>query len=512
MLHACVGMPSTLEEHAHASVEHGTQPHNPHDRPFRRFVPPRVNHLTTTGHNVELPESHTGCFNRSTRLPKETIQAAGDIMAIQTDPLQIKVLMIEDDPSHVALVENVLGNARGAMEVRMGTFVVTTVDRLEAGLGRVGSGEFDAVLLDLHLPDSHGIETLIDLRSAAGQLPIVVLTGLDDDGLALTAIQHGAQDYVNKDRLDGRLLRRTIRHAIERKRAETRLRDHAQQMESARSEIEQQATELRTRAEQLDRINRELDEFTYIASHDLKEPLRGISAYCEMLLEDYHDKIDSEGQDRLKTLTVLCQRLETLIGDLLTYCRVGGTRPAETGIDLNEVVAEVIDTLRPAIERRGASVCIVDRLPTITGDATLIGMAIGNLISNGLKFNDRSRPEVRIGCAAGDPTTIVVRDNGIGISAKHHEAIFSIFRRLHGRKQYEGSGVGLTVVRKIVEAHGGGVSIKSQPGKGTTFYLTLGPAARKAVDDSARPKPPHWKGQSGSRKRAHRRRRHRQDS
>jgi len=375
---------------------------------------------------------------------------------------EIKVLLIEDDSVDARMVKNLLSEARGAMEVRRGLFTVTWVDCLAPALERLAGEHFGVVLLDLQLPDSDGLQTLAEVRAAAPNLPIVVLTGFDDDGLALQAIHQGAQDYLPKNDLDGRLLVRTLRYAIERSRSEA----------------------------QVDRVHRELDDFAYIASHDLKEPLRGISAYCEILLEDYHERLDETGRQRLLKLVDLCQRLENLITDLLTYCRVGGVRPATTGIDLGEVVDEVLETLGPAVDRRQALVQVASRLPVVTGDPTLIGIVLSNLVANGLKFNQSPQPRVEIGCLPTQPPTIYVRDNGIGIPREHHETIFTIFRRLHGRSQYEGTGVGLTIVRKIVQSHGGRIWLESEPGAGTTFYFTLGPEEEKP--SAAGPKAPHW--------------------
>ena len=411
-------------------------------------------------------------------------------MREQTDHQRVeefKVLLVEDSAEYARMVRLALDATQGAMSVRQGLFAVIWVDGLGPALQQLAGGDFGVVLLDLQLPDSTGLETLAKVRAAAPHVPVVVLAGLDDDGQALMAIQRGAQDYLAKVRLDGRLLRRTLRHAIERQRAEVQLLQHARQIEAAHARIERQAAQLKARAEQLDRVNRELDDFTYIASHDLKEPLRGIRAYCEILLEDYRPKLDAPGQRRLAILVNLCDRLETLIGDLLTYCRVGGTRPADTGIDIAAVVEEVLDTLRPAVDRSRASVRVAGRLPKVTGDATLIGMALANLISNGLKFNDRARPRLEIGCLPTDPPTLYVRDDGIGIDRKHHEAIFTIFRRLHGKKKYEGTGAGLTIVQKIVQSHGGRIWLESEPGAGSTFFFTLAPTEGKRPG-----KPPHW--------------------
>jgi light-regulated signal transduction histidine kinase (bacteriophytochrome) len=253
--------------------------------------------------------------------------------------------------------------------------------------------------------------------------------------------------------------------------------------------------QLQARSEQLERLNHELDDFAYIASHDLKEPLRGIKAYCEILLEDYHAQLDEPGQRRLSKLVDLCERLENLIGDLLTYCRVGGVRPAQTGIDLEEVVGEVLETLGPLVERRPGAVRIEGRLPAVTGDPMLIGLVLTNLVTNGLKFNDHAEPCVEIGSLPTEPPTLYVRDNGIGIPGEHHQAVFGIFRRLHSRAKYEGSGVGLTIVQKIVQSHGGRIWLESTPGAGSTFFFTLAPGE---IVSHAAPvvRPPHWKGEA----------------
>ncbi len=407
----------------------------------------------------------------------------------------VEVLLIEDSAADARTVQLALSEGRGAMSVRSGLFAVTHATRLQEALSLLGQKRFDVVLLDLvlldpGLPDSAGLEALSAVRAAAASVPVVILTGIDDDGLALSAIQQGAQDCLAKDHLEGRILSRTIRHAIERKRTEIELLRHTREVEAARARIEQQAAELRARAEQLDRINHDLDDFTYITSHDLKEPLRGISAYCEILLEDYHDKLDVGGRCRLETLVKLCDRLTALIDNLLTYSRVGQVRPPDDRLDLNALASEVLTALDPAIVQRNASVKIVGRLPAVRGNATFIGMVFNNLISNALKFNDSQRREVEIGALAGNPPVIYVKDNGIGITKKHHEEIFTIFRRLHGRKKYEGTGAGLTIVRKIITSHGGRIWLESEPGQGTAFFFTLAPAAKKPSKKP--PRPPHW--------------------
>jgi light-regulated signal transduction histidine kinase (bacteriophytochrome) len=243
-------------------------------------------------------------------------------------------------------------------------------------------------------------------------------------------------------------------------------------------------------------VKGDLDDFAYIASHDLKEPLRGISAYCEILLEDYHDKLDQEGQRRLLAILGMSTRLGALIDNLLTYCQIGRVPTERAEIELSEVVQQALDTLRPMIEKQRGLVRVSGRLPKANADAGLLGMVFGNLIVNGLKFNESRRPCVEIGTLKGNPAVICVRDNGIGIPYEHHEAVFTLFRRLHSRKKYDGTGAGLTIVRKIVESYGGKIWLESEPGRGSTFLFTLGAAiGPQPAGGAPGAKPPHWVGQ-----------------
>ena len=250
------------------------------------------------------------------------------------------------------------------------------------------------------------------------------------------------------------------------------------------AQLQEMTRHLEAKAAELARINRELDDFTYVASHDLKEPLRGISSYCQILVEDYSDRLDDEGRRRLTSLVALCQRLGQLIDDLLAYSRIGRAKPAAEEVDLGAVVNDVLQTLGPAIEQRNAHVAVNDILPIVTADRTLVAEVFRNLIGNGLKFNETPSPRIEIGCCGGLPMTIYVRDNGIGIPPHHHNEVFTMFRRLHSRRKYDGTGAGLSLVRKIVAAHGGRVWVESMPGEGATFYFTLAPEATETAADS----------------------------
>jgi light-regulated signal transduction histidine kinase (bacteriophytochrome) len=227
---------------------------------------------------------------------------------------------------------------------------------------------------------------------------------------------------------------------------------------------------------QLARSNQELDAFTYIASHDLREPLRGIHNYATMLQEDYADRLDEEATGRLETLTRLTRRMDGLIESLFEYSRIGRVELKVEPTDLQRVLEDVLDTLALQIRAAGLEVRVPRPLPTVPCDALRAGQVFQNLIHNALKYNERADKWVEIGWREGTPAALYVRDNGIGIAEQHREVIFRIYKRLHARDRFGGgTGVGLTIVRRIVERHGGRVWLESEPGEGTTFFFTLEP-------------------------------------
>jgi signal transduction histidine kinase len=240
------------------------------------------------------------------------------------------------------------------------------------------------------------------------------------------------------------------------------------------AELEQQARELRDMNRALMLSNQELDEFAHIASHDLKEPLRGLANYSQFLLEDYGPQLDEEGRRKLETLIHLSRRMSELVNSLHQYSRLGRVELAVEPTDLNLVVARVLDGLRITLEEKRVEIRIPRPLPTVACDRIRVGEIFHNLITNAVKYNDKPKPWVEIGFASSTPEVFFVRDNGIGIRERHLQAIFKMFKRLHGRDQYGGgTGVGLTIARRIVERHGGRIWAESVHGEGTTFYFTL---------------------------------------
>ena len=222
----------------------------------------------------------------------------------------------------------------------------------------------------------------------------------------------------------------------------------------------------------LAKSNGELEQFAYVASHDLQEPLRMVSSYTQLLARRYRGQLDSDADDFISFAVDGAQRMQKLIEDLLEYSRIGSRVNAPEPTNLEEVLDAALANLTAAIEESGAEVT-KDPLPTLSVDASQLTQLFQNLIGNALKFR-REAPQVHVSAVTEENlVTFSVRDNGIGIQSDYVERVFAIFQRLHTRDEYAGTGIGLAVCRRIVERHDGRIWVESEPGVGTTFYFTL---------------------------------------
>jgi PAS domain S-box-containing protein len=233
--------------------------------------------------------------------------------------------------------------------------------------------------------------------------------------------------------------------------------------------------ELNRRAARLERINAELQEFAYIASHDLSEPLRMITSYLELLERRYGDRLDETAGEFIAFAVDGAERMKALIDDLLAYSRVGSHDLELDDVDLAELLGQVLRSLGPAIEEAGATVAIPDVLPAVRGDATQLGQLLQNLIANAVKFRAPGRPpRVTLGARDdGSGLRLWVADDGIGIAEAHQERIFKMFARLHGRDEYEGTGIGLALCRRIAERHGGRIWVEPGAAGGSVFHVWI---------------------------------------
>ncbi len=238
-------------------------------------------------------------------------------------------------------------------------------------------------------------------------------------------------------------------------------------------EVKKRTTELEASNKELLRSNLDLEQFAYISSHDLKEPLRMVSMYAQLLEEKYAETFDSEGKEFLGYLMEGASRMELLIDDVLNYSRVGRENSSRQQVNLNEVLKSVIKNLEHTIQANNAKINAGD-MPLIHAIPSQMTQLFQNLIENAIKFRRDEQPVVNINAAKhGDMWLFSIEDNGIGLDPEYEHKIFQLFQRLHPRSDYPGTGIGLAICKKIVEQNNGKIWVESEIGKGTTFYFTL---------------------------------------
>ena len=231
--------------------------------------------------------------------------------------------------------------------------------------------------------------------------------------------------------------------------------------------------QLQRQAEALRRSNEELEQFAYVASHDLQEPLRMVSSYVQLLARRYQGRLDPDADDFINFAVEGANRMKTLINDLLAYSRVGTRGKPFEPVELETVLDRVLVNLQLSIED-GRVVITRDPLPTAQADDTQMVQLFQNLIGNAIKFRGEKPPQIHVGAAPRDEAWLFyARDNGIGLDPQYANRIFLIFQRLHGKSEYAGTGIGLAICKRIVERHGGSIWVESQLGQGSTFYFTL---------------------------------------
>jgi two-component system sensor kinase FixL len=231
---------------------------------------------------------------------------------------------------------------------------------------------------------------------------------------------------------------------------------------------------LRVKKGLLEEKVREMDDFIHVVSHDLKEPLRGIEAFSGFLLEDYASRLDEEGRRHLNFLKQSAVRMKDLIHDLLNLASIARVKQSPKEVDLNQVLTGVRQDLEFSIRQKNVKIRTLTSLPTVSCDPTWMSEVFKNLLSNAIKFNRSAAPEVEIGVSEeGEFHVLWVKDNGIGIDPLYSEQVFGLFERLHRQEEFEGTGAGLAICKKVIEGCGGKIWVESQPGIGSTFYFTL---------------------------------------
>jgi len=363
---------------------------------------------------------------------------------------KLRVLFVEDDPADVDLASCALQRSGIDPEYDV-------ADSAESFTAHVQKSTYDVVLADYNLPSWNGMATVEILQREGLDIPVVLVSGALGETRAVECIKQGAADYVLKDHL----LR--LPDAIRRAVREKKLReDHRRLLED------------------LARSNRDLEQFAYVASHDLQEPLRMVAAYTQLLAERYQGKLDENADKYIHYAVDGATRMQRLVQDLLAFSRVGRRAAERRKVDCSVVLATALQNLQTAIEESGARIEHGD-LPTVTAEGAELMQLFQNLVGNAIKFRGSDPPRIRVTAEkAGREWIFSVADNGLGIAPEHAEMIFVIFKRLHTRSEYPGNGIGLSICKKIVEQQGGRIWVESVPGQGATFRFSLPTKIRDA--------------------------------
>lgn len=241
------------------------------------------------------------------------------------------------------------------------------------------------------------------------------------------------------------------------------------------AESQERETLLAEQTGELRRSNSELEQFAYVASHDLQEPLRKVASFCQLLEKRYGTELDARGKQYIDFAVDGAKRMQVLINDLLTFSRVGRVHESWKPVDLDRSLDRALANLALIVEESGTTVVRADPLPELLGDATSLAMVWQNLIGNAVKFRRPDVPcRITVGCVReGEEWHLTVADNGIGIAPEFADKVFVIFQRLHARDEYEGTGIGLALCRKIIEFHGGRIWLDPGPAEGTLIHFTL---------------------------------------
>jgi signal transduction histidine kinase len=375
---------------------------------------------------------------------------------------KLRALLVEDNPSDIELV---------LRELRRGGFEVSSdVAQTEAEFRNlVKMASYQIVLADYNLPQWKGMEALDVLREEGFDIPLILVSGAVGDIAAVDCIKRGASDYVLKDRLAR--LPAAVRVALQEKKL--------------REEREQAERDLAQKVEELARSNQALEQFAYVASHDLQEPLRMVATYTQLLAERYRGKLDDNADRYIHYAVDGATRMQTLIQDLLAFSRAGNQGMNLGRTDCNAVVEQALKNLQAVIQESNALVKF-DDLPVVSANTSQLTQVFQNLVGNALKFHGSTPPVIRIGAEEhGDEWLFSVTDNGIGIEPEHSEVIFDVFKRLHTAAEYPGNGIGLSICKRIIEQHGGKIWVADRSGKGATFQFTLPAAKARAAAGQA---------------------------
>ncbi len=363
---------------------------------------------------------------------------------------RLRVLLVEDSESDAALIVRHLSVA----DYDVSWARVETASQMRAALEKP---DWDIVIADYKLPGFDAPAALAILQQTGLDLPFAVVSGHIGEETAVALMKAGAHDYLMKDHLA------RLAPVVERELGEARMR----------RERRLGAEQLRVSVEELARSNAELEQFAYVVSHDLQEPLRMVASFVQLLEERYKDQLDSNAREFIAYAVDGATRMKQMIADLLAYSRVGKNGKDIVAVGVEAALGQACADLRASITETAAEISH-GPLPSVPGDAAQFAHLFQNLLGNAIKFRSQAPPRIHVSAEQnGEEWVFSVRDNGIGLDPQFADRIFMVFQRLHGHEDYPGTGIGLAIARKIVEHRGGRIWVESEPGEGATFRFTV---------------------------------------
>ncbi len=364
-----------------------------------------------------------------------------------------KILIVDDRPENLVALETVLKN----LDVDL-VRALSGNEALKATL----HNDFALALLDIQMPDMDGYELASILREEerTSRLPFIFISAVYTDNLnVFKGYEKGAFSFITKP-FQPEMLINKVKFFVDK---------HTQEISLFALNLDLQKKNV-----ELENANKELDAFCYSVSHDLRSPLRAIEGFSRILQEDYGEKIDEEGNRLLSVIVGSTDKMNQLIDSLLVLSRLGKKDITKKEVDINEVVRQAIEELK-AVSKNGMPDIGVGELPSALGEVSLLRQVFINLISNAIKYSaKKEKPQIEIGSRSEDGADIYyIKDNGVGFNMEYKNKLFGVFQRLHDEHEYEGVGIGLAIVQRIVLRHGGRIWAEGEIGKGATFYFSL---------------------------------------
>lgn len=378
-----------------------------------------------------------------------------------------KILIVDDRPENLVALEVILRDL--------------DVDLVKAGSGNEALkatlyNDFALALLDIQMPEMDGYELAGILREEekTAHLPFIFISAIYTDYInVFKGYEKGAFSYITKP-FQPEILLNKVKFFIEKHQQEIALHRLNENLEEKNVILKQLNDNLKDKNSDLETINKELESFTYSISHDLRAPLRAINGYARILRETYEHSFDAEGEYILKRISLNAMQMGDMIDSLLNLSRLGRRKIKKNRVDMRVLLHEVLEEVKGADSNPNTQVIVRD-IHSAQGDAELLRQVLVNLVANAFKYSGKKEdPVIEIGASVEGPDIVYyIKDNGVGFDMKYSDKLFGVFQRLHGPAEFEGTGIGLAIVKRIVMHHGGRVWADAEIDKGASFYFTL---------------------------------------